>query len=472
MNAMKTVDAGPATAWFPENVLVSAALAAQRVPWIDAPARALGLKPFTRRELTRQALAQVRRTRSGRPARMATAFGAFLMPFSGADADSLVRRAAEAGVLGAVTALDAEGRRTILTPHAAPPPSVDPVAVRSAATGAATGLLAARLPDGTFGRDAWRAAARRLARRLVLGVEAADDTLVSEILDATARSADPAEHEARGAALRRRVEPYVRDREGAAAEAAYLEHALDVVTLALTETAPHALELLTADETENPEQCVAEALRRRPPLPATVHAVLAPFQWEDMTVGADTEILCATAWLRDLDEDGDQGGDQDGDQDGVQDGAAPSDDLYDTRFDDPHPHPHPHPDTSTDRPDDALAAELCAARVPCAAADLAVLAATELVRALAAADAPTDTREAPDTSGTAMGADPAHYAALASAGARRLEEHARRLADCARRPGWDHDAFGERCRMTLLAHAERCAAAAADARKAADWLAN
>ncbi|WP_327656866.1 hypothetical protein [Streptomyces sp. NBC_00483] len=463
MNAMDTGTPPRrlATARPLENVLVSAALAAQRVSWIDAPARALGLKPFTRRELTRQALAQARRAGSGRPTRMATAFGAFLMPFSGADADALLRRAQEAGALGAVTALDAEGRRTILTPHAAPPPTVNPVAVRSAATEAAAALLAARQPDGAFGRAEWRAVTRRLARRLVLGAGAADDTLVSEILDATARSADQAEHGARSAALRRRIEPYVHEgaRAGAGAgpEAAYLEHALEVVTRALAETAPRAFALLA---TEGVERSVAEAVRRHPPLPATIHAVVAPFRWDDLTVGADTEILCATAWLRDLDEDRDsEGPDIEGRDSGGPDTAGWGSGGLDTAD-----------------PLDDLSADLCAARVPCPAADLGVLAVTELVRALAdraGADAPTAAREAPDVSaGPVMGADPAHYAALATAGARNLQEHARRLADCARQPGWNHDAFGERCRMTLLAHAERCATAAADARRAADWLAN
>ncbi|MFI5661938.1 hypothetical protein [Streptomyces sp. NPDC051684] len=438
----------PATAWPLENVLVSAALAAQRVSWIDAPARAFGLKPFTRRELTRQVLAQVRRARSGRPTRMATAFGAFLMPFSGADADGLVRRGEEAGALGTVHVLDAEGRRTILIPHVAPPPTLDPVAVRSAATAAAAELLAARQPDGSFDRDGWKDAARRLARVLVLGAEAAQDTLVSEILQAVTRSANPAEHEARGAALNRRIDPYVPERADAGTARDYLAHALDVVTRALTEVAPEAFALLAEAPPlpagERAERSVAEALRRRPPLPATVHAVVEPFRWQDLTVGAGTEILCATAWLRDLDE-----------------GSAPD------------------PTDPLDGPAPDLSAELCAARVPCAAADLGALAAAELVRALAAAadrDVPTDvgTRETPHAARTSpvMGAGPAHYAALAAAGARSLEEHARRLADCAQQPGWNHDAFGERCRMTLLAHAERCATAASDARRAAEWLTN
>ncbi|NEA00069.1 hypothetical protein G3I28_12125, partial [Streptomyces sp. SID10116] len=69
MNASDTTTASrrPPKAWPLESALISAALAAQRVSWIDAPARALGLGPFTRQRLTRQVLAQLRRTAGGRP---------------------------------------------------------------------------------------------------------------------------------------------------------------------------------------------------------------------------------------------------------------------------------------------------------------------------------------------------------------------------------------------------------------------
>ncbi|WP_233415591.1 hypothetical protein, partial [Streptomyces sp. N35] len=72
---------------------------------------------------------------------------------------------------------------------------------------------------------------------------------------------------------------------------------------------------------------------------------------------------------------------------------------------------------------------------------------------------------------TLAGRSPAYYAALAEAGARRLDRCAEQLAACARQSGWNHDSFGEACRMTLLEHAKRCARAAADTRKAAEWLA-
>ncbi|MFF1698156.1 hypothetical protein ACFVXC_31815 [Streptomyces sp. NPDC058257] len=499
MNASDTTTAPrrPATAWPLENALISAALAAQRVSWIDAPARALGLKPFTRQHLTRQVLAQLRRTTSGRPTRLRTAFGTFLMPLSAADAAGLIRGADEADAGGTVTALTAEGRRLRLTPHVTLPVPLDAlhVQMRAAVGEEAAAIHAGRHTDGSIARADWCAHTARLARRIVLGDGAADDSLVSAILEATARSDDSTEYAARAAALRRRLDPYVHDAHpGGLAAAdltddtrdAVLEHALETVTRALTDTASQALALVTvqplmpntdrteraeeADRTERAEgaeRAVSEALHRYPPLAATVHEIRAPFAWHDLTVATGTEILCATAWLRDLDETQGHG-------------------------DDP-------------------SVSLCAAPAPCAAAELAVLAATELVRALtqhaepivlaphltpdalpatlpaaslriALADADHPAGHPPHGAGArpvadgyvppSAGQSPAHYAALTAAGARSLDEHARKLADCAHQPGWNHDAFGEHCRMTLLAHAERCARAAADARRAADWLTN
>ncbi|WP_338702640.1 hypothetical protein V2W30_35170 [Streptomyces sp. Q6] len=352
MNAGDTTTAPrrPATAWPLENALVSAAFAAQRWSWIDAPARALGLTSFTRRQLTRQGLAQIRRAADGRPTRLRTAFGTFLMPFSVDDAFTLVGRAEEAGARGRVTALSDEGRRSTLSPHAAPELPLRALLprVRSLAVEEARELLAARQADGSVSRDDWCAVTRRLARRLVLGDAAADDPLIGDILEATLRSTEPDEHADRAAALRRRVEPYVHDTHAtppAIGDDAVVEHALEIVTRALTETAPQALALLTVRPplpgADHIELTVTEALRRYPPLAATVHEVTAPFAWRDMTVETGTEILCATAWLRDLDED---------------EGLVPASE-----------------DPST---------ALCAAPAPCAAAELAVSAAVELLRAL------------------------------------------------------------------------------------------
>ncbi|GAA1366926.1 hypothetical protein [Streptomyces beijiangensis] len=480
MNTSDTTTAPrrPARAWPLENALVSAALAAQRVSWIDAPARAIGLKPLTRQHLTRQVLAQLRRTSSGRPTRLRTAFGTFLMPLNADDATSLIGRADEAGARGDVTTLTAEGRRLRLTPHAALPVPLGTLRtqVRAAAEEEAAAIYAMRRRDGSLGRADWCTLTARLARRIVLGDGAADDSLVSAILEATAQAEDSTEYDARTAALRRRLAPYVHAEAPGGlvtsdladdARDAVVEHALETVSRALTDTAPQALALVTVQPlmpaTDRTERAVSEALRRYPPLAATVHTVCAPFVWHSLAVEAGTEILCATAWLRDLDEEqGRSGGD-------------PS-------------------------------ASLCAAPAPCSAAGLAVLAATELVRALTRiaepvvlaphltldalpADLPAaslrlameDTDHAPRDAAEPVidgyvppivGQSPAHYAALAAADARSLEEHARKLVACARQSGWNHDAFGERCRMTLLAHAERCARAAGDARRAAEWLAN
>ncbi|WP_353945468.1 hypothetical protein ABII15_30435 [Streptomyces sp. HUAS MG91] len=492
-----TTTTRPATAWPLENALVSAALAARRVDWIDAPARALGLRPFTRQELTRQILGQVRRTASGRPTRLRTAFGTFLMPLNRDDAAGLVAAAEEAGARGAVTAFTDRGRRIHLTPHLPLPFTVGSLRgrVRKAADAEAHRLLAARQGDATLDRDAWHGAARRLARRTVLGAAAADDTLLSDILDATARAADDAELTDRRAALSRRLVPYLAD---VPADETEVVHALETVTRALNDTAAQALALVASGR--DPQDAVAEALLRYPPLAATVHRVDAPFEWDGMAVDAGTEILCAASWLRDLEEadDADDADESYGDDDlgdDLGDDAAEAED----------------PEDSDDLVDDedrddfgALSGALCAAPGSCAAADLGVLAAGALVRALTRsavptvlaprldpgappAELPADTlrlalvntgadTHVPDDSNLMRtppaGQSPAHYAALAAASARRLEGHARRLAEFARQPGFNHDAFGERCRMTLLSHAERCARAAADTRRAADWLSN
>ncbi|NEB74617.1 hypothetical protein G3I40_05125 [Streptomyces sp. SID14478] len=482
MNASDTTTAPrrPATAWPLENALISAAMAAQRVSWIDAPARALGLKPFTRHSLTRQVLVQLRRTAHGRPTRLRTAFGTFLMPLTTDDATSLIGQAEEAGVRGPVAALTADGHRLRLTEHVALPVSLSILRARVSAAAAeeAAALLSVRQGDDTVSRSDWCAHTQRLARRIVLGDDAADDTLVTDILDATTRAADAAEHADRIAALHRRFDPYLQDPGTGPLtdDPVALQHALEMLTRALDDTAAQALALVTLQPAlpaaDRAERAVDEALHRYPPLPATVHEVRAPFAWHGLAVEAGTEILYATTWLNDLDDDQEQTG------------GTPT-------------------------------AGLCAAPAPCCAAALGVLAATELVRALtqhaepalraprlkadalpaelpahslalaftdtegATVHAATDTPPPLDAAqaaavraAAAAGQSPAHYALLITASASRLEEHARQLSDCARQSGWNHDAFGERCRMTLLAHAERCARSAADTRKVAEWLAN
>ncbi|MFE5808048.1 hypothetical protein, partial [Streptomyces sp. NPDC056491] len=72
----------------------------------------------------------------------------------------------------------------------------------------------------------------------------------------------------------------------------------------------------------------------------------------------------------------------------------------------------------------------------------------------------------------ASGYAPASYGALAHASADRLERHAQSLAACAANSGWNKDEAGERFRMVLLGHAERCAKAADGVRRAAERLAD
>ncbi|WP_055565695.1 hypothetical protein [Streptomyces atriruber] len=467
----------PATAWPLENALFSAAIAAERISWIDAPARALGLRMFTRRYLTRQVLAQLRRTARSRPLLLRTAFGTFVTPLTAEDARSLIGEAEEAGVRGTVTGVTARGHRLRLTPHVPLPIALAALnaRARSTAADAALELLGTRGPGDRLEHADWCAVARRVARRIVLGDKAADDTLVSDILDLTAHAADSTEHAARLAALRRRLGLYVHDPDPGSLVAAVpdddtrqgvVAHALETVTRALTDTVFQALALASvlpvAPATDRGEQAVSSALRRYPPLSATVHEVCAPFRWRGMGIDSGTDILYAAAWLRDLDQE------------------------------------HGHGD-------DGPSASLCAAPVPCAAAELAVLAATEVTRAVLRhaepvvhapridpgappADLHADSLDLalPDTDpragsgvlapGTAAftpsvgGGRSAHHAALAHDSARSLDEQARQLADCARQPEWNHNAFGEQCRMTLLAHAERCARAAEDVRRAAQWM--
>ncbi|MBW5422084.1 hypothetical protein GKQ77_10985 [Streptomyces sp. BG9H] len=481
MNASDITTAArrPTVAWPLENALVTAAMAAQRISWIDAPARALGLKPFTRQHLTRQVLAQLRRTARGRPILLRTAFGTFLTPLNSEDARSLIGRAEEAGARGAVTALTSHGRRLRLSAHAPLPVALASLhtRVRAVAAEEALELLASRGADSVLDRADWCAVTRRIARRLVLGDGACDDTLIGDILEATLQAADATEYTARVAALRRRLDPYVHDPEpdpdalvavvpDDGSRDGVIEHVLETVTRALTDTVPQALALASvgpvAPATDRVERAVGSALRRYPPLSATVHEVRAPFRWRGMGVESGTEILYATAWLRDLDQGRGHG-------------------------------------------DEAPSASLCAAPAPCAAAELAVLVASELTRALLRHAEPvvlaphiergalpaelhadsldlaltdvepymTDGALAPGAGGLApvAGSGVARHAALAAESARSLEEHARQLAECARQPGWNDDAFGEQCRMTLLAHAERCARAAADVSRAARWLA-
>lgn len=482
---------GPANAWPLENALFSAAVLARRLPWADAPARALGLDALTGEGVTRALLAHLGRTRSGRPVRVRTPFGSFLVPLSPQDAQALLARADEQGAVGHATGLDAGGRRYGLSPHAAPgesavreaaPPVAELRALLREDVDRATG---ARRGDGTLDWTDWRATMRRLARRVVAGAPAAEDTLLSEVLAAATAAVDSRSYEARAAALARRLAPYLADPDpaclagrlrarGMAADTAVpvVAHALALVSEAVSGTGLQALALLAAGAADSPERAVALALRHYPPVAAAVTPVRASFVWQDLAVESGTEILSAPGWLP-RPADGNGNGDESGDGDG----PAP------------------------------WRAAFCTAPAGCALAPFAALVASETVRAVVAearplvitpqlrADRLPDTLAPQDllvaladrargsgdgrvTVGlptalpvAAKGYAPASYGALAQASAERLERHAESLAACAAHTGWNEDGAGEGFRMALLGHADRCAKAAADVRRAAQRLA-
>ncbi|MCX5193009.1 hypothetical protein OOK31_03725 [Streptomyces sp. NBC_00249] len=473
---------GPAAAWPLENALFSATLLAQRLPWTDAPARALGLDALTREGLTRRLLAHLARSRSGRPVQLRTPFGSFLVPLTTDDAEALLARAEQAGALAPASGLDAGGRRYGLSPHAAP----DTALAREAAppAGELRPLLAedvdrvtaARRGDGTLDGQDWRAGMLRLARRVVVGADAAEDTLLSEVLAAATGAVDSRAYEARAAALARRLAPYLAgpDPESlagrlcarglTAADARtvpVVAHALALVSEAASTTALQALALLAARAAASPDRAVALALRRYPPVAAAAHPVRAPFTWRDLTVDPGTEILCAPALL-------------------------------------PHP---PGEDGPGSWP-----AALCTVPGGCAWTPFAALVAEQAVRAVVAEARPVlisprlEPARLPDTLAphgllvaltdpegrptdarvtvglpaalpvAAPGYAPASYGALARASADRLERHAESLAACAGNTGWNGDEAGERFRMVLLGHADRCAKAASEVRAAAQRL--
>ncbi|MEW2371986.1 hypothetical protein AB0940_21860 [Streptomyces sp. NPDC006656] len=465
----------PATAWPVESALFSAAMIAQRLPWADAPARALGLDLLTREGLTRGLLAHLRRTRSGRPVRLRTPFGTFLVPLSTADAEGLLARAEQAGALGPATGITEGGQRYGLSPHVAPvrEPAAPDADLGPLVAEDVDRVIAVRRGDGTLEWHDWYEGMLRLSRRVVVGAAAADDTLLSRVLAAATAPPAGRSSEARAAALRRRLAPYLAAPDGApgdgtaedaAATTAAIPaaaHLLALVSEAATRSALQALALLAAGCATSPEEAVAEALHRYPPVAAAVYPVREPFVWQDMAVAPGTEVLCMPGRLREL-----EGGSRRGD--------APS--------------------------------ALCAAPSGCAATRFATRVAEEIVRRITAearpvviaprlaADRLPDeldprtllvalgelTGHAGDGRVTvgmptalpvlAYGHAPQSYGALAGASADRLERHAESLTACAGNSGWSKDEAGERFRMALLGHADQCARAAADVRRAAKRL--
>ncbi|MFI8262645.1 MULTISPECIES: hypothetical protein [unclassified Streptomyces] len=483
----------PATAWPLENAVFSAAMVAQRLPWVDAPARALGLDMLTRDGVTRGLLAFLRRTRSGRPVQLRTPFGPFLLPLAAADAAGLLAAADEAGALEPAVGLTAGGQRYGLSPHV---PLPRDAAVPAAELGALPAedvdrVIAARRGDGTLEWADWERGMLRLSRRVVVGAAAVEDTLLGEVLAGATAAAGSRSYEGRAEALRRRLAPYLADPDpasltgrllaqdpgrgesGADAAGPAVAHALALVSRAAAETVLQALALLAVGAAATPETAVAEALRRWPPVAAAVYPVRADFVWQDLAVGAGTEILRVPGWLRGL--DGEDRTDR-----------APA-------------------GTSAAAGNPGMP-PLCAAPTGCAATRFAALVAEHVVRAVTGTVrplliAPEFTADRlPDTLDpktlvvaledlaarpadgrvtvtlptavpvSAFGYAPAAYGALAHASADRLERHAQSLAACAGDGGWNTDEEGERFRMVLLDHAERCATAADGVRRAAKRL--
>ncbi|MEU9148617.1 hypothetical protein [Streptomyces sp. NPDC048349] len=492
-----TTASRPETAWPLENVLFSTALVAQRLPWADLPARALGLDALTREGLTRRLVAHLRGGRDGRPVRLRTPFGTFLVPLTRADAESLLTGADGAGALGTASGLAADGSRYALSPHAAPTGAWD-VLTQDERDGLSARVSqhlvrvsGARREDGTLDRDHWQATMLRLSRHVVLGACAIDDTLLSELVtaaDAGVGAAAGRTDEARAAAVRWRLAPYVADPEpgsltarlaarGEGAPETYLSvaHALALVSTAVGTSALHALALLGAGAVASgpdtgastggagavtpADGAVELALDRYPPLPAVVYPVRAPLEAHGTAVGAGEDILYLPSLLG--------------------------------------------PRADGGRTDPAWS--LCANPSGCAAARFAALVCREVVRGIAADVRPVllapritgdrlpDTLDhrtlvlalapSPGSGGTPDGsrapsvADPSTaaplsgYGARAHGGADRLERHAESLSACAADTGWNGSEAGERFRMVLLEHAERCSRAAADVRRAARWLA-
>ncbi|MEU9237858.1 hypothetical protein [Streptomyces subrutilus] len=467
----------PYTAWPLENILFSAALVARRMPWADLPARTLGLDALTREGLTRRLVTHLRGGRDGRPVRLRTPFGAFLVPLTRAHAEDLLARADRAGALGAASGLADDGRRYALSPHAAPAGAWDEPAqdeldgLTAQVSEQLVQVLAARREDGALDQDRWHAGMLRLSRYVVLGAGAAEDTLLSELVS-SAGPADGRTYEAsRAAAVRRRLEPYVTHPEpgsladrltaagGSGPETLLaVAHALALVSTATSTSALQALALLAAGAGagaadgvtgfEEAPDAVGLALDRYPPLSAVVHPVRAPFEADGAALGAGEDILYLPAlW-------GERG--------------------------------------EGERAEASWA--LCANLSGCSVARFAALVCRAVVRGITAearpvllaprftADRLPDTLDprtvavaltAADGPGAAPdghGAPLSGYGVRGHVGADRLERHADTLAACAADSGWDGSEAGERFRMILLAHADRCARAAADVRGAARRL--
>ena len=476
---LAVVPRSPETAWPIENVLFGAALTVQRIPWIDLPARALGLRRLTREELTRQLFVHLRRTNSDELVELRTPFGVFLTPLSQEVATGLLGQVHTAGACESPVGLTAAGRRYGISAHAAPPLPGKELAgsVGPAVQAAADQAAAARGADGTLPWPQWSRITQRLARSAVLGAAAADDTLLSEILTAMIQAGGSRREQNLAEALYRRLLPYLSDPEGAATRIVdararpeqavpVLAHVLALVSGAVSETAAQALALLAVlppgTGTDPVERALGMTLRHYPPLAATVHRVRSPFQWNGMAVRAGTEILHSTAWLRELD--------------GWQDESDGSASLC--------AHPSACPAAETARAvTRAFLGALTQSLHPVLYAprlhpDRLPHALEPQSLKIALADRSGFQADGSVSVGAAVGLSlrdgdhaAAHHAALARRTAGRLEAQAGALVECAQSSEWNNDAVGEHFRMVLLGHAERCFAAAADMQRTADRLA-
>ncbi|MFD3540259.1 hypothetical protein ACFWUQ_12265 [Streptomyces sp. NPDC058662] len=478
-----TTSARPETAHAVENLLFSAALVARRLPWADLPARALGLDALTREGLTRRLMTHLRGRRHGGPVRLRTSFGTFLVPVSRADARSLLEGADAAGALGTASGLATDGSRYGLSPHTAPAGAWDVLTedeldgLTARVTENLLPVLGARREDGILDGDHWRAGMLRLSRSIVLGSGATEDTLLSEMVTAAAHAAGSRAYAEREAAVRRRLAPYLADpdpgslagrlaaRAPDASEADLaLAHALALVSTATSVSGLQALALLAAgcapapapasdpgsaaEAVTSAEGAMDLALAHYPPLSAVVYPVRAPFGTDRAALAPGEEILYAAELVE-----------------------------------------RPAPG---ERADPARA--LCGRPSGCAAARFAALVGREVVRGATTGVRPVLIAPAftadrlPDTlsprsvlvalaasdgpGGTAAGhaGTRAARGARGQAGADRLDRHAERLSACAADAGWNGSEAGERFRMFLLAHADRCANAASDVRRAARRL--
>ncbi|GAA1991477.1 hypothetical protein [Catenulispora subtropica] len=434
-----------------EDTSLSALLAAGRLPWAQAATRVPGLGLLGQRALTERFVGALGLVRSGRPARVSTLFGTFLLPATGADCRGLLDAAIAAEALGYADEVDAAGRRHRL-PECAPLPHVpreftDLVAF--AAEEAAAGLAG----EVT---QAWSATVRRLARRLV--VQSSDDTLLDRLAVESGTAPADERREDRREALDRRILVHLEDLKpdcfagmtGATPESPVavegLAHLLTAMIVTAETVGPRALALLAADghtDRAHVEAAVHKATVLWPELFAVAQRVARPFEWNGTEIAAGTEMLILSSVLK----KGFSLGSQDAD------GSLEDDPVQPWQL-----------------------SGLCASPRRCATRGLALSVTTEFLVALLANGTPRLLAPRLNPARPPIDLDPRRVRVdlFASGVPRRLEGleatasglegHAAALRDLASDPRWDH-AEGVRARGVLLEHARRCEIAAHDVRR-------